>query len=352
MTTVASAAAGAPAATNRPGTARRRLLVFVATVATLAVLVLLSLAIGQRPVAVSDVVASLFAFDARVVDQAVVRGERLPRTVLGLLVGAALAVAGTVMQGMTRNVLADPAILGLNGGAALAVVVAITLLGSAPLSVYVWFALAGALCAGTLVYLLASAGPSGATPLTLALAGATLAALTTALTTGVALLDDAVNARLSLWTLGSTTGRGLDVVAQAGPFVLAGLALAGCLGSALNAIAMGEDLAASLGQRVAWTRGLAVVAVALLVGGAVAAAGPIAFVGLVVPHVARALLGPDYRAIIAYALVAGPVLLLGADVLGRVLSPTEADVRVGVVMGVVGAPLFVALVRRTRMAEL
>ncbi|MEJ2885492.1 FecCD family ABC transporter permease [Actinomycetospora aeridis] len=316
----------------------------------LVVAVLLSLAVGALPVSPAQVITAFTDYagtDAHVA----VRELRLPRTLIGLAVGAALGAAGTVIQGVTRNPLADPGILGIEAGAAFAVVTAIYILGITTTAGYTPFALLGAGVAAVVVYALGASGRAAASPVTLALAGAAVAALLISLTSALALLDSGTLDAFRFWVVGALSGRDLGTLAGAVPFLGAGLLLALYSTRALNALALGEDVARSLGQRVALTRVLAALAVVGCAGGAVAVAGPIGFVGLVVPHAARALVGPDYRWLMPYAMVLGPVLLLVADVLGRVLvSPGE--LQVGIVMAVIGAPVFIWLVRRGRLAQL
>ncbi len=311
---------------------------------------LASLAVGALDVPLGEVVAAFTAFDDS--DRHVVVTElRLPRTEVGLLVGGALGAAGALMQGVTRNPLAEPGILGINAGAAFAVVLAIFLLGVSSITAYAAFALAGAAAAAVAVYVLGASGRDGATPIKLALAGAVLTALLVSLTSAVLVFDAQTIDEFRFWIVGSIAGRDQAVVLGVLPFILGGLVLALAAGRWLNALALGDDVARSLGQRVGRVRALAAVAFVLCAGGAVAAAGPIAFVGLTVPHVARALVGADYRWIVPYSIVLGSLLLLAADVTGRVVA-RPAEVEVGIVTAVLGAPVFIWLVRRGKLAEL
>ncbi|MDP1805433.1 MAG: iron ABC transporter permease, partial [Acidimicrobiales bacterium] len=271
--------------------------------------------------------------------------------VLAILVGAATAVAGAVMQGVTRNPLAGPGILGVNAGASLAVVIAIYAFGISDLSVYVWFAFAGTLAASALVYTLGSLGRDGATPVKLALAGAAVSALLGSLTSALLLLDVATLDQFRFWVVGSLAGRDGAIVGQVAPFLAVGTVLALASARSLNTLSLGDDVARSLGSRVGLARAVAAAAVVLLVGSAVAAAGPIGFVGLTAPHVARALCGPDYRWVLPYSALLAAVLLLSADVVGRVVA-RPGEIEVGVVTAFVGAPFFIALVRRRKLAEL
>ncbi|WP_336922210.1 FecCD family ABC transporter permease [Aquipuribacter sp. SD81] len=347
---------GAPSPPTRPAARRSalasapsRLVGLLLAVAGLGLLCLLSLAVGSRPVALPDVVAALTAFDPGQEDHVVVVSLRVPRTLVALLVGLGLGLAGAVMQGLTRNPLADPGILGVSAGAALAVVVGITV-GVSTLGAQVWLALAGAAVASAVVYALGSTGRSGATPVALALAGAAVTAFLVSVTTTLLLLDSATLDQYRFWAVGHVAGRDLSVAAQVAPFLAVGAVLALASGRALNALALGDDVARSLGARVGLTRVAAALSVVLLVGAATAAAGPIAFVGLTVPHVARALTGPDHRWVLAYSAVLAPVLLLAADVLGRVVA-RPGELQVGIVTAVVGAPVFIALVRRRTLAQ-
>lgn len=336
-----------------PDRARRRLVRPVGlgvAVAALALTTLLSIAYGARPIPLGEV---LDAFGAAPATDAevIVRTVRVPRTVLGLLVGAALGLAGTVAQGLTRNPLADPGLLGVSAGAAFAVVLGTVTLDVVSVSGYVWFAFAGAAAASVLVYLLGGTARGRAPTVTLVLAGAALTALLAALTSALVLLDAQTLDQYRFWVTGSLAGRDAGVARQVAPFLAAGAVLALACARPLNALALGEDAARALGQRVGLVRLTAAAAVTLLTGAAVAACGPIAFVGLVVPHLARAVCGPDHRWLLPYSAVLAPVLLLGADVLGRVVARPD-EIQVGIVTSFVGAPLLIALVRLRKVDAL
>lgn len=306
---------------------------------------LLSIAIGARPVPPGEVVAALLGRGGPDV-AGIVWGARIPRTALGLLVGVGLGLAGTLMQALTRNPLADPGLLGISAGAAFGVVIAVAAIGVTSLYGYIWFAFAGALGTSAVVYALGRSSP-----VTLALTGVAAGALLTSVTSGIALGDpDSLN-RYRFWAAGSLAGPDPSLVWQVAPFVLAGSVLALATGPALNSLALGEDAATALGRRLGWVRLQGFSAVTLLTGAAVAAAGPIVFVGLVVPHAARLLVGPDHRRLLPLAAVLAPILLLGADILGRVVA-RPGEVGVGIVVALLGAPVFIALVRRRRLAEL
>jgi iron complex transport system permease protein len=272
--------------------------------------------------------------------------------VLGLLAGAALGLAGALMQGHTRNPLADPGLLGVNAGAAFLVVVGIYVFGISSLSGYVWFAFAGALGASVAVFALGAVGPrGGATPVTLAVAGAAVSALLYGLTSAVILTDVRTLDAYRFWNVGSLAGREPAIAGQVAPFLLAGALIALATAPALNALSLGDDVARSLGHSVRRTRGLGVAAITLLAGSATAACGPIAFLGLIVPHVVRSFTGPDHRWLLPASALSGAVLLLTADVVGRVVA-RPGELQVGIVLALLGAPFFIALVRRRKLAQL
>lgn len=349
MTLLSPARAGTETATAPPGRqAARRAAGLVASLGVLLVVVAASVAIGAKPIPLGDVWHGLFHYSGSDTD-VVVRDVRVPRTVLGLLVGAALGLAGAVIQALTRNPLADPGLLGLNAGASAAVVTAISFLGVTSLTGYVWFAFLGTAVASVLVFALG--GSREATPVRLALAGTAVYAALYGYLNAVELLDTAALDKMRFWTVGSLASANMTVVKQVAPFIAVGVVLALALGRALNAVALGDDTARALGTNLTRTRALAMVAVTLLCGAATAACGPIAFVGLMVPHVVRALTGPDLRWILPYAAVLSPVLLLGADVIGRVVS-RPSELQAGVVTTLIGGPVFIYLVRRRRMAQL
>lgn len=343
------AAASAPSMRRRSSSPRTLAKLVLAAVVLLA-FCLASLTIGARSVGVGTMIDAVTAFDPANGDHAVVL-SRVPRTVVGLLIGSALATAGAALQGVARNPLADPGILGINAGASLAVVVGIHLFGLGSASGYIWFAFAGAGAAAVAVYAVASLGREGATPIKLALAGAALAAGLGSLTNAVLVSSQETLDAFRFWQVGTLSGRGWDVIGTVTPFIVAGLVLTLATGRVLNSLALGDDVARGLGQNVNLARGITALGVVVLCGASVAAAGPIAFVGLVIPHMVRLVVGADYRWILPFSALLGPVLLLGADILGRVILP-PGEVQVGIMTAVVGAPFFIWLVRRRRMAQL
>lgn len=305
-----------------------------------------SIAVGAKQLPLAEVWHGLLHSDSA--EYAVVHRMRLPRTLLGLLVGAALGLAGAVMQALTRNPLADPGLLGINAGASAAVASAAAFLGVSTFDGYVWFALLGAATVTALVY--AVGGGRGATPARLALAGAALNATLYSYVSAVMLLDAASLDRLRFWTVGSLASAESTTVVKVLPFIVTGLLIALAAARPLNALALGDDAARALGARPALIRGAVIVAVTLLCGAATAACGPIVFVGLIVPHLVRALTGPDLRWLLPYCAVLAPVLLLAADVLGRVLG-RPGELQVGLITAVLGGPLFLYVVIRGRVAR-
>lgn len=318
---------------------------------SLGVLVLVcvaSIVVGAKQVPLGDVWHGLFQ-NSGTGNDILIADVRVPRTLLGLLAGVALGLAGAVMQALTRNPLAEPGLMGVNAGAAAAVVTATSLLGTTSFMGYVWFAFVGAAIVSVLVYALG--GGRGATPVRLALAGTAATAALYGYVNAVQLLDAAALDRLRFWTVGSLAGADADVVAAVAPFVAAGVVLAALVARPLNAMEMGDDTARALGANLTRTRVLAMLAVTLLCGGATAACGPIVFVGLMVPYLVRALTGPDMRWILPYAAVLSPVLLIGSDIVGRVVA-RPSELQVGIVTALIGGPVFIHLVRRKRMAQL
>jgi len=331
--------------------ARRLRLVTLGAVVLLAVTVAGSLLIGARSVSPAVVWQALTAFDPTVADHVVVVGQRVPRTAVGLIAGAALALAGTLMQGLTRNPLADPGLLGINAGASVAVLVAITFFGISQPSGFVWFAFVGAGVAAVVVAVIGTRGPDGDNPAKLALTGAAVTAGLIAVTTFMLTTSAATLDVYRYWQVGGLTTRGLDTVAIAALPVVVGAVIALSSARGLDLLSLGSDTAAGLGQNVPRTRALGIVASVLLCGGATALAGPIVFVGLLVPHVLRALVGVGHGPLLALSIPVGASLLLAADVIGRVIA-LPGEVQAGIVVAFVGAPALIALVLRGRRVAL
>jgi iron complex transport system permease protein len=330
---------------------RRRALGLAGTAVLLVLVVAASLAWGSREMGLATVVEALTSPRPGNNDHTVVLDLRVPRTVVGALGGVALGLVGALLQGLTRNPIADPGILGINAGASLMVIVAITSLDIATAGGYVWFAFTGAAVAAGVVYGAASLGWDGVTPVKLALVGAALTAVATSLVTLVLLVDHRTLEEYRFWAVGSLVGRSLDTATVLAPFLLVGTLLALSSARALNALALGDDLARGLGQGLARGRLTVVAAVVLLSGAATSLVGPVAFVGLVVPHVARAMAGPDHRWVLPLSGLLGAVLLLAADVVGRVVA-RPSEIEAGLVVAFLGAPVMVWLIRRSRAVAL
>ncbi|MEU3756176.1 iron chelate uptake ABC transporter family permease subunit [Streptomyces olivoreticuli] len=337
----------APPRSAPPGRNAARAAGLFAALGALLLVAVASIAIGAKQIPLDQVWGALL-HSASGPDAVVVREVRLPRTLLGILAGAALGLAGAVMQALTRNPLAEPGILGVNAGAAAAVVSAISFLGIGTISGYMWFAFLGAAVVAVAVHFLG--GSRSATPVRLALAGTAVTYALYGYVYSVQLMDSAALDRMRFWTVGSLASADMGTVGRIAPFVVLGVVLALALARPLNAMALGDDTALALGSRPTLTRVLAMAAVTLLCGAATAACGPIVFVGLIVPHLVRALTGPDLRWILPYAAVLAPVLLLGADVLGRVVT-RPGELQVGIVTAVIGGPVFIHLVRRRRVVQ-
>lgn len=314
------------------------------------VALLASLCIGDRQIPVGTVLHALFEHDDAIVDERVVWGSRVPRTLGGLVVGAAMAVAGALVQALTRNPLADPGILGVNAGSTLTVAAGMSLFGVSSMNGQLWLALAGALLATVAVLAIGAVGKAGTDPVRLTLSGVAFAAVASGFTTAITLLDPRAFDAMRSWNAGSLSVRGLGPALQALPFIVVGLIAALLTARSLNAIALGDDLAATLGVRLGGTRAIGIVGITLCCGAATAIAGPIGFVGLMVPHVIRWATGPNQGWILALSALGGPVLMLAADVLARVAVP--GGMPVGVVTSFIGAPVLIAMVRSKAVSTL
>jgi iron complex transport system permease protein len=323
----------------------------VAAIAVLVVVTVLSLLVGARSIAPSVVVEAMLHYDPTIADHVVVVTQRIPRTLIGILAGAALALAGTLMQGLTRNPLADPGLLGINAGASVAVLLAITFLGITAPSGFVWFAFAGAAVAAVAVAFVGSRGPDGGNPAKLALTGAAVTAGLTAVTTLILITSVFAFDVFRYWQVGGLTARGLDAVAVVSIPVLVGAVIAFSSARGLDLLALGDETATALGHHVGRTRILGIIATVLLCGSATAIAGPIVFVGLVVPHLLRSLVGGDYRGLLLVGAPVGAALLVASDVVGRVIA-LPGEVQAGLVVAFVGAPMLISLVLRRQQVAL
>ncbi|WP_043432807.1 Fe(3+)-siderophore ABC transporter permease [Paenarthrobacter nicotinovorans] len=346
----ASGGAAGGAAAGLASANRYRLMGLLAAVAALALVLWLSLVVGSKDVDLASLWPAITAYDGSP-EHVIIRDLRLPRTVTGVLVGIALGLSGALIQALTRNPLADPGILGVNAGAGFFVVLGVALFGVTTIGEYIWFSFAGAVVATVGVYFIGSRGRGGATPLRLTLAGVALGAVLGGISSGITLLRPAVFDSMRSWSAGTLSNRTWEIFTAVTPFIVVGALIALALARPLNAVAMGDDTAKSLGANITSTRIWTIVSVTLLCGAATAAAGPIGFVGLMIPHVSRWIVGPDQRWILAYTLVLSPVLLLVSDIAGRlVLRP--AEMQVGIITAFIGAPVLIWLIRRRKVSTL
>lgn len=337
------------AGTRTLTSARARTLVLAAGLGLLVLLMAVSLFTGSGSLSIADTWAALTGGldDSRSI---IVLDYRVPRTLLAVLVGAALGAAGALIQAITRNPLADPGILGVSAGAYLTVVVGAAFFGVTTTLGQVWWALAGALVTSVGVYLIGTAGRQGGSPVQLVLTGVAIGAILTGVSSAITLLSPDTFDRIRFWSAGSLQGRQFDTVLSVLGFILLGLLVAVLLAGPLNALALGDDLARSLGTRVFALRAVAILTVTVLAGAATAAVGPVGFLGLMAPHAVRSLVGPDQRWVIPLSMIAAPIIFLVADMLGRVIISSELPV--GIVTAFVGAPVLIALVRRSEAKAL
>ncbi|MFE3555813.1 FecCD family ABC transporter permease [Streptomyces sp. NPDC059193] len=338
-----------PVPKGTTGLRRRRVVGSLTLLLILLAAVVVSLAVGARALSPAEVWHGLTAppdADRRLTEiRLIVETVRVPRTVLAVVAGVALGVGGALIQGYTRNPIADTGLLGVNSGASFTVVTVIAVFGFTDPFQYVWFAFLGAAVAGVVVFGLASIGRGAGNPLTLALAGQGVTVFLAAMTTAVALSDKASLNALRFWNAGSVAGVGFGVIWPVTAFIAVGLVLALTTLPAVNLLNLGDDVARGLGVNITLIRTVGIIAITLLAGAATAACGPIAFLGLMVAHVARYLTGPDYRWLVPYAGLLGAIVLLVGDIAGRLLvRPGELDA--GVVVALLGAPFFAVLVWR------
>ncbi|HEV7318219.1 MAG TPA: iron ABC transporter permease [Ensifer sp.] len=339
----------APAGRDPKRRDRHRSWWLLALLILLAILVATSIGVGTREVSLAEIIGALQGSTAGNGESAV--AVRIPRTALAFLAGAGLGLAGAIMQGVTRNPLADPGILGVNAGAALAVVIAVAWFDITSSEAYLWTAIAGAGLATLFVYRVGSLGPGGATPLKLTLAGAATSVACASLVIAVVLPRNDIAGGIQSWQLGGVGGATFERILPALPFLAAGFAISLLSARKLNSLALGDDLAAGLGEQVALARLVASVGAVLLCGATTALCGPIGFLGLVVPHICRLLIGVDYRWLLPFSALGGASLLLASDVVGRIIA-RPAEIKVSIITALIGAPFFIWIVRRQRVREL
>lgn len=337
---------------NRSQWHRRRFYGLISGILLLVILVLASLALGSRTIALRETFNALQNYNPQNDLHLIVRELRIPRTIVAVLAGLALGVAGAIMQAITRNPLAEPGLLGVNAGAAAAVVSGMVLFGLTSMQHYVWFAFIGAGLAGAIVFSLGQAHLSGTNPVRLVLAGAGLS-IVLASVTGIIIVNSPLTVldQVRHWSAGSVEGRGYDVAIILAVAVFIGLTTAVILAGNLNAITLGRDMGEALGVNIRLTWIIACCAVMLLAGAATAAAGPVGFAGLVAPHIARMMTGPNYRWILPYSALFSAILLLGADVVGRIIAP-PSEIAAGIIITLIGGPFFIFVVRKYRLNKL
>lgn len=347
---IAIAPAIVPGAAQLRRPALVRALWLLAGLGAILVLCALSVSFGVRSVALADILAGL-AGQADTVSQAAIV-KRVPRTVLAILVGASLALSGATMQAVTRNPVADPGILGVTNGASLAVVIGLAFFGLTNTWSFIAVAIAGAAIAAAFVYTVGSLGRGGATPLKLALAGAATSAAFASLISAIMLPRVDLLQAFQSWQVGGVGGADWSKIAVLTPVLATGALVCFACARGMNSLALGDDMAAGLGENVFRTRLISAIGAVVLAGAATAIAGPIGFVGLVIPHLCRLLIGTDHRWLLPFSALAGAALLLAADIVGRVIAPESEEIQVGIVTAVIGAPFFIWIVRRQKVREL
>jgi len=304
-----------------------------------------SLAFGQTPIKLGTVWEALFRYDASVQEHVIISTSRLSRALVAAVIGASLAIAGALLQALTKNALASPSLFGINSGAIFFIVAAASYFSVSSLIHYMWIAFAGAAAAALMVYVLGSAGRGGMSPMKYVLAGAAITALFVSMTQGVLVTSEQSLQSVLFWMAGSVAGRSVDMLLPILPFMAGGWVVAMMISHSVNILTSGEDVAIGLGQRTIWVKTAMIAVIVMLAGGSVAVGGSIGFVGLVIPHIARGLVGIDYRWIIPYCALLGGSLLLLADIAARfVIMPQEMPI--GVMTALIGTPFFIYLARR------
>ncbi|EYT57760.1 MULTISPECIES: FecCD family ABC transporter permease [Microbacterium] len=348
--TSATAIAPAPGAADLRRPALVRTIWLLVGIVVLVVLSILSISFGVRAVSFDDIAAALTGRTDTIAEAAIVK--RIPRTVLALLVGAALALSGATMQAVTRNPIADPGILGVSNGASLAVVCGIAFFGLADPYGQMAFAIAGAGIAAVFVYTVGSLGRGGATPLKLALAGAATSAAFASLISAVMLPRVDLLQTFQSWQIGGVGGAEWPRIALTAPVLAVGALICFLCSRGMNSLALGDEMAKGLGENVFRTRLISALGAVILAGAATAIAGPIGFVGLIIPHVCRMLVGTDHRWLLPFSAIAGAALLTASDIVGRVIAPSSEEIQVGIITAIIGAPFFIWIVRRQKVREL
>ncbi|OAB44384.1 FecCD family ABC transporter permease [Paenibacillus glacialis] len=327
-----------------------RLLGLACSLFILGVAVICSVIYGVTDIPLSSIWESFVHYDYSSQEHLIIQTVRVPRALIAVAAGASLAVAGALMQVITRNPIASPSLFGINSGAAFMVVIASGWLGVSGMQSLTLFALLGAAISGSIVFYLGSIGRDGMTPIKITLAGASIAAFFHSMTQGYMLTNGKMFDQVLVWLVGSVAGRDMSMLINVLPYLFIGFIIAVSLSRHLNVLLMGDDVAQTLGQRTATIKSLASVAVILLAGGSVAVAGPIAFVGIIIPHIVRYLVGNDYRRVIPYSAVLGGILLVTADIGARYIAMPK-EIPVGVMTAILGVPFFIYIARKGKRVQ-
>lgn len=321
--------------------------IYLGSILFLGLCVLASLALGSKNIEFSQAINALLNSNDTSFAALVVR-ERIPRTIFGIMAGASLGISGALMQSITRNPIADPSILGVNTGASLFVVIGIVFFNINSANQYIWLALAGAGITAVLVYFIASIGNGGMTPIKLALAGAAISAVLTSLVSAIILPRSDAMDKFRFWQVGSVSGATWDSIRLILPFVIIGLIISIAATPALNVLALGDDVATGLGVNIGVIRVVCAVAGVILSGATTAIAGPISFIGLMIPHSIRLIFGSNLNGIVPLCAIGGAALLIISDVLGRVIG-SPGEVQVGIITAFIGAPILIIIARKAKV---
>ncbi|MBY0204700.1 MULTISPECIES: FecCD family ABC transporter permease [Paenibacillus] len=304
-----------------------------------------SMILGRTPITFHMLWDAVQSYDETLVEHVVLLTERLPRTIIAAVVGASLAVAGGLMQALTRNPLASPSVFGINAGAIFFIVIAVVVLSVSSLTTMMWFGFAGAAISAAIVYGLGSLGRDGLTPIKIILAGTAISALFASFTQAILVLDGTGLQDVLFWLAGSVSGRTLEMLYPVLPYMAVAAVVSLFMGRAINLLLTGDDIAKGMGQNVLLVKVMMGIVTVVLAGGSVAVAGSIGLVGLVVPHIMRAFVGNDYRWLVPYCFLGGAILLMSADVVARlVIMPQE--VPLGVMTALIGGPFFIYIARK------
>ena len=329
---------------------KKFVLVIILCLSLLSVIAMFSVSLGVKRIAFSKVMEVIFGNDLDSIEATIIL-QRIPRTVFGILAGGALGISGALMQSITRNPIADPSILGVNTGASLFVVAGIAFFNITAAYQYIWLAIIGAGLTAVFVYSVASMGKDGATPLKLALSGSAVSIVLGSLVSTIMLPNNRVMEAFRFWQVGSIGSANWENIALISPFLILGFVISMLISGYLNNLALGDEAATALGTNVVLTRSVGALASVLLCGAATALAGPIGFIGLIIPHIVRLAFGSEMSKMLPLSFIGSGILLLLSDILGRIIgSPGETEV--GIVTAVLGAPIFIFAIRKGRVKSL